>query len=260
MRRRAPGTCPQVKPLDTTALVGAFVDLADKLVDDLDPADVLQVLVDRSVQVLDVAAAGLLITDEQGALRIVVSSHEGVQLLELYQLQSEEGPCLDCYRTGEATGDHDLGSAAAAERWPRFAPAACAVGYHSVHALPMRIRGEVIGGLNLFGTRAGTRVVHEEDLAVAQALADVATITVVHNRAARDRDELARQLQAALDTRVVIEQAKGIVAAQLDISLEEAFELMRSSARSERRRLAGLAEEITQGRTTATRLRSLDGG
>jgi GAF domain-containing protein len=231
---------------DTTALVGAFVDLADKLVGDFEATDVLQVLADHCVQLLGAAAVGLLVTDEKGVLRIVVSSDEGARLLELYQLQSEEGPCLDCYRSGRPVGHEELGSEAGDERWPRFAPAARAAGYDSVHALPMRIRGEVIGALNLFAQRGGPRVV-QDDLTVAQGLADVATIAIVQNRVSRDRDQLARQLQAALDSRVVIEQAKGMVASQLDVSLEEAFELLRSTARNARRSLSGLAEEVTQG-------------
>jgi GAF domain-containing protein len=240
-------------PLDSTALVRAFVDLADNLVDDLDAADVLQVLADRSVEVLGAAAAGLLVTDEENLLRIVVSSDEGTRLLELYQLQSEEGPCLDCYRTGGPVSHDDLDSEDAGRRWPRFAPAARAAGYDSVHALPLRVRGEVIGGLNLFGARDGASILRE-DVPVAQALADVATIALVQNRVARNREEVARQLQAALDTRVVIEQAKGMVAARLDIDLEEAFELLRSTARSARRRLADVAEEITHGHTDAATL------
>jgi GAF domain-containing protein len=242
--------------LDTTALVRAFVDLAERLVDEIDVTDVLQVLADRCVEVLGAAAAGLLITDEKGVLRIVVSSSENAQLLELYQLQSEEGPCVDCYRSGRPVGHDDLGSDSAGERWPRFSPAARASGYSSVHALPMRIRGETVGGLNLFGVMEGPRVVHE-DLPVAQALADVATIAVVQNRALRDREELARQLQSALDTRVVIEQAKGMVAARLDLSLEEAFELLRSSARGTQRRLLRVAQEIVDGRTDPTDLPAL---
>ncbi len=230
--------------MKTEELVGAFVQLADKLVDDFDVVELLQVLANRSVELLGAAAAGLLLADQSGALKVAVTSTERARLLELYQLQSAEGPCLDCFREGVQVSATDLESAA--HRWPRFAPAAVAAGYTSVHAVPMRVRNEVIGVMNLFSSENG-QVMQTERLPIAQALTDVATIALMQGQLVRRRETLAQQLQTALDTRVNIEQAKGLVAGRLHTEMDEAFELMRSYARRNNRRLADVAAAVRDG-------------
>jgi GAF domain-containing protein len=231
--------------MKTENLVGAFVELADTLVDDFDVVELLQVLTNRSVELLGAAAVGLLLTDSKGALQVAVTSSEEARLLELYQLQSAEGPCLDCFRGGRQISVTDLGSAST--RWPRFSPAAIAAGYRSVHAVPMRVRDEVIGVMNLFGDEAGQEV-EPTRLPVAQALTDVATIALMQGQLVRRRETLAQQLQTALDTRVNIEQAKGLVAGRLHKEMDEAFELLRSFARRKNRRLADVAADVRGGR------------
>jgi GAF domain-containing protein len=223
-------------------VVGAFVELADTLVGEFDMVELLQVLTRRCVDLLGASAAGLLLADEDGRLKVVVTSSEHARLLELYQLQSAEGPCLECYRRGRPVSVGDLESAA--ERWPKFAPTAVAAGYSSVHAVPMRVRDEVVGAMNLFGDQ-GDNDIH---LPVAQALTDVAAIALMQGELARRRQTLAEQLQRALDSRVVIEQAKGLLAGRLHVDMGEAFMLLRAFARSNNRRLADVASDLTAGR------------
>jgi GAF domain-containing protein len=230
--------------MKTEQLVGAFVELADTLVDDFDVVELLQLLANRCVELLGAAAAGLLLADGTGSLQVAVTSSERARLLELYQLQSAEGPCLDCFRGGSQVSVTDMDGAS--KRWPRFAPAALAAGYSSVHAVPMRVRDEVIGVLNLFGADDGQQM-EPGNLPVAQALTDVATIALMQGQLVRRRETLAQQLQTALDTRVNIEQAKGLVAGRLHTGMDDAFELIRSFARRRNRRLADVASEIRSG-------------
>jgi GAF domain-containing protein len=230
--------------VDARAVVRALVDLAGSLVGDFDVTEVLQLLVDHCLTALDVDAAGVLLADRQNVLRLVVSSSEEARLLELYQLQSGQGPCVEAYRTATPVAA-DL--TAADDRWPRFAPAAREVGYGGVLALPMRLREEAIGGLNLFFADRHPSLAHEH-LPLAQALADVATVAVTHGRLTRQSEELTQQLQTALNSRVVIEQAKGLIAGRLQVELEHAFELLRFRARSTNRRLSELAHDVTAGR------------
>src|SRR5689334_9437410 len=184
--------------MDAELLSEAFVELTDTMVADFDVIDFLHVLTDRSVQLLDVSAAGLLLADPRGELRVVAASSEAARLLELFQLQNDQGPCLDCFRTGRPVAAGDL--AAAAARWPRFAPAAQRAGFTAVQALPMRLREQVIGALNLF--RADRGAFAPASVRVGQALADVATISLLHERGMRHSDILNEQLQAALNSRV----------------------------------------------------------
>ena len=230
--------------MQTENLVGAFVELADTLVDDFDVVELLQVLANRSVELLGAAAAGLLLADKSGSLKVAVTSSERAHLLELYQLQSAEGPCLDCYRVGEPISATDLEHAT--DRWPRFATAAAAAGYSSVHAVPMRVRNEVLGVMNLFGGGTGQEV-EPANLPVAQALTDVAAIALMQGQLVRRRETLAQQLQGALDSRVNIEQAKGLVAGRLHKEMDEAFELLRSHARRNNLRLADVAADVRNG-------------
>jgi transcriptional regulator with GAF, ATPase, and Fis domain len=236
--------------MDGQLLSEAFVELTDTMVADFDVIDFLHVLTDRSVQLLDVSAAGLLLADPRGELRVVAASSEAARLLELFQLQNDQGPCLDCFRTGQPVAAADL--AAAAQRWPRFVPAARQGGFAAVQALPMRLREQVIGALNLF--RAGPGAFPPADVRVGQALADVATISLLHERSMRYSDALNEQLQTALNSRVIIEQAKGKLAERLGLDMDQAFRLLRDSARVRNLRLSGLAQAFIDGSETLTAL------
>ena len=229
--------------MDGQLLSETFVELTDTMVAGFDVIDFLHVLTDRSVQLLDVSAAGLLLADPRGELRVVAASSEAARLLELFQLQSDQGPCLDCFRVGQPVDSGDL--AAAAQRWPRFAPAAQQAGFAAVQALPMRLRDQVIGALNLF--RASPGAIPPADVRVGQALADVATISLLHERSMRHSDTLNEQLQTALNSRVVIEQAKGKLAERLGLDMDQAFGLLRDFARNRNRRLSDLAQAFING-------------
>lgn len=189
-------------------LARTLVELADTLVDDFDVGELLGLLVERSVELFDATAAGLVLADIDGTLRLMASTSEAMKLVELFQVQSDQGPCLDCYRSGEPVIVEDL--AAAAPRWPRFSPFAVDACFRSAHALPMRLRGRVIGALNLF--RSDTGDLGQADVSAAQALADVATIAILQSRAVHEGHVLTDQLQYALHSRIAIEQAKGMLA------------------------------------------------
>jgi len=221
----------------------AFVELADTLVDDFDVVDFLHQVTVRCAEVLDVSAAGVLLTDQRGALRVVAASTEQTRLLELLQLQDGEGPCPECFHTGRRIAVADL--SAATSRWPRFAAEARQIGFVSVYALPMRLRTDVIGALNLFGTEPGA--LDEDTIRLGQALADVATVGLLQARAIRNRDALAEQLQAALNSRVVIEQAKGVIAERRHLDMDQSFTLLRGTARPSNRRLSDLARAVIDG-------------
>jgi ANTAR domain/GAF domain len=213
------------------------------MVADFDMIEFLHLLTERSAKLLDVSAAGLLLADPRGELRVVAASSEAARLLELFQLQSDQGPCLDCFRTGRPVSAADLD--AEEQRWPRFAVAAKRAGFGAVQALPMRLRDQVIGALNLFRTSPGTFEL--ADVRVGQALADVATISLLHERSLRHSDTLNEQLQAALNSRVVIEQAKGKLAERLGLDMGQAFALLRDYARNNNLRLADLAQAFIDG-------------
>lgn len=231
-------------------LARTFVELADTLVADFDVVELLTLLVDRCVDVLDVGAAGLMLVAPEGDLRVMAWSSEATRVLELFELQAREGPCLDCYRTGEAVVNQDL--AGVNGRWPRFSREALTAGFHSVHALPMRLRGTVIGALNLFHIDPGQ--MRQPDIAAAQALADVATIAILQHRAALEAQVVNEQLNVALNSRVVIEQAKGMVAERIGVPMEEAFSTLRHHARNHNLRLADVARDVIDGRLPASAL------
>ena len=239
--------------MDGELLSETFVELTDTMVAGFDVIDFLHVLTDRSVRLLDVSAAGLLLADPRGELRVVAASSEAARLLELFQLQNDQGPCLECFRTGRPVAAADL--ATAAVRWPRFAPAARRAGFGAVQALPMRLREQVIGALNLFRADAGALA--PADIRVGQALADVATISLLHERSMRYSDTLNEQLQAALNSRVVIEQAKGKLAERLGVDMDQAFTLLRAQARTGNHQLSDLARAFIEGTET---LAGLDAG
>ncbi|HZN73718.1 MAG TPA: GAF and ANTAR domain-containing protein [Micromonosporaceae bacterium] len=227
-------------------LAEAFVEIADTLVDDFDVMDFLHQLTIRCAQVLGVSAAGVLLADQRGALRVVAASTEQTRLLELLQLQTDQGPCPECFHTGRPVAVADLTTAT--HRWPRFVTAARQIGFASVHALPMRLRTDVIGALNLFDSQPGA--LDEDTIRLAQALADVATIGLLQARAIRHREILAEQLQTALNSRVVIEQAKGVIAERRHLDMDQSFTLLRSTARTNNRQLSDLARAVVDGSET----------
>jgi GAF domain-containing protein len=225
-------------------LARTLVELADTLVADFDVVDLLTLLTDGCVDVLDVAAAGLMLATPPGDLRVMASSSEASRLLELFELQAQEGPCLDCYRTGEPVLNQDLASAGG--RWPLFAAEALAAGFKSVHALPMRLRGAVIGALNLFHVDPG--LMRPADITAAQAMADVATIAVLQHRASVEAQTINEQLSHALNSRIIIEQAKGMLSERAGIDVDEAFGHLRSHARNHNRQLVDVAQDVLDGR------------
>ncbi|MET8291194.1 GAF and ANTAR domain-containing protein [Streptomyces sp. NPDC005132] len=233
-------------------LAKTFVELADNLVADFDLIDFLRLLTDRCVGMLDASAAGVLLADHDGELRVMAASDEQVRLLELFQLQNDEGPCLDCFRTGAPVVVTDL--VEEADRWPRFVAAAHRSGFRSVQALPMRLRDDVVGALNLFRTRRGP---FEPDATpLAQALADVATISLLQQRTAHRSTVLNEQLQSALNSRVLIEQARGKLAERRGIDMEQAFTTLRGYARAHNRRLSDLARAFIDDSEPLPGLRS----
>jgi transcriptional regulator with GAF, ATPase, and Fis domain len=224
-------------------LTQTFVELADTLVAGFDLIEFLQMLTERCVQLCQVDAAGVLLTDPQGTLALVAASSEQAQLVELFQLQTQTGPCLAAYRSRAPVICADLG--APAQRWPAFAAAARAGGFAAVSAVPMRLREQVIGALNMFRARPGR--LEASRLALAQALADVATIGIVHERILGQRELVIEQLQVALDSRVVIEQAKGMLAERGQLSPQEAFVRLRGWARDHNRPLTQVAHAVITG-------------
>ena len=231
-------------------LTQTLVELADSLVEDFDVVDLLTLLADRCVGVVGVAAAGLMLASADGELRVLASSSEAMRVLELFETQAAEGPCVDAYRSGLPVVN--LAIAEANSRWPRFAPKAAAAGFRSVHALPMRLRGDSIGALNLFQVEQGR--LDDADVAAAQALADVATIVILAHRAARDAQVRNDQLTQALNTRIVIEQAKGVVAERAGLDMEDAFTRLRRHARNHNLRLTDVAHAVSTRALAVTAL------
>ena len=226
-----------------STLVRTLVELADTLVAEFDVVELLTLLTDRCVDILDVAAAGLMLVGPEGDLRVMASSSETMRVLELFELQAQEGPCLDCYRTGRVVVSSDL--RAPDGSWGRFGPEAVAAGFSAVCAVPMRLRGSVIGALSLFRTTAGELA--PADIEAAQALADVATIAVLQHRASLTALILNEQLNHALNSRIVIEQAKGMVAERRGVNMEDSFSLLRTHARNHNLRLADVARSVIDG-------------
>ena len=236
-------TCEGVAPVTTVPVqrvAQVFVEVADTLVDEFDVIDFLQMVTARSAELTSAAAAGLLLADHHGRLQVMAASSEEARLLELFQVQEHEGPCQDCFRQGGAVVSEDLNTES--ETWPLFAPRAVAAGFRSVHAFPLRLRREVIGALNLFGTGVGT--LDAEDASVVQALADVATIGLLQERAVRRVELVTEQLQTALNTRITIEQAKGILAQIHGRPTDQAFEMLRTWSRRHGRRLSDVAHAV----------------
>lgn len=239
-------------PSDQRALVETFVELADTLVDDFDVVEFLSRLTWRVVELSIATEAGILLADESGDLQVMAASKERTRLLELFQIQNAEGPCRDCFLTGQPVAVPDL--ELERDRWPRFAPRAVEVGFRSVQAVPLRLRGEVLGAMNLFIADPGG--VDPADLSLVQALADIATIGLLQRRTALNAQLHLGQVQHALHSRIIIEQAKGIIAQQAGIVVDDAFELLRAHSRNNNRAVHDLARAVIDGDMTATHLRS----
>ncbi len=233
-------------------IVKTFVELADTMVDDFDVIEFLHRLAERCVELLDCAETGLLLADAAGVLRVMASSSERSDALDLLQSQNEEGPCFECYQRGTPVSSEDL--TADAGRWPAFAPMAIQKGFRSVQAIPMRARGETIGALNLF--RANTGRLVEQDLPLGQGMADIAAIALLQERAVREAHGVVEQLQGALSSRVMIEQAKGVLAERAHIDVDAAFARLRAHAREHNLRLSNVARDLVDGHLDAASLSS----
>ncbi|MFC8966105.1 GAF domain-containing protein [Streptomyces sp. NPDC057094] len=235
-------------------LTEVFVEVADSLIDDFDVIDFLQNLSARCVELLEVAAVGILLADDNDRLHILAASDEDTRLLELFALQHDQGPCVECYSDGRPRIGVSLSDPAAIARWPQFARSAQDTGYVATNALPLRLRGRVIGVLSLFQTNP--EPLSAADLQLAQALADVATIAILQQRTLAHTEAERDQLQYALNSRVLIEQVKGILAERWQISIDEAFSIFRAYARARSRKLSELAREVAEGRQDTDSIRA----
>lgn len=228
---------------DQSLLVRSLVELADQLVDDFDLVDLLSLLAERCVAALDVAAAGVMLAAPSGALELIASSSDAMRTLELFQLQADQGPCVEAFRSGQPEVSTDL--TAAGSRWPAFSARAAGEGFRSAHSLPMRLRGRTLGALNLLHVESGPLAGSE--VTAAQALADIATIAIVQHRVVIDARTLTDQLNTALNSRIVIEQAKGRISQATGADMDRAFRRLRNHARSHGLRLSDLAEQVAEG-------------
>jgi GAF domain-containing protein len=230
-------------------LARAFVRLADTLASDFDVVDFLHGLAEDSVEMLRAETAGVMLADARGGLRLIASSDERTRLLELFELQGAQGPCLDAYSTGRAV---QASAADSRTRWPVFAPQASGAGFQAMCAVPLRVRTDVIGALNVF--RGSDEPFTGTEMELAQAMAKMAAIGLIQERAARERNLLASQLQAALNSRVIIEQAKGMLAEHLTMTVDEAFTPLRSYARYHNRKLSEVASDVVDRRIPSAAL------
>lgn len=226
-----------------TRVLHAVVSLVDSLLDDFDVVDLLTELTEHCAELLDIEAAGFLLADPLEQLRLLAATSEQARELELFQLQADEGPCVDCYATGQPVSVADIQGAVA--RWPRFVPAAVEAGFASVHAVPMRAAGIVMGALGLFGTRRGE--LNEADLLVGQTLTHIACVAILQEQAPTLATVMP-QLRSALTSRVIVEQAKGFLREMLDVSVEEAFNLLRAYARDNGEHLTELSRTLMNDR------------
>lgn len=240
-----PNTDHEERSMDAPArearISAAFVAVTDTLTKDFDVVDLLHTLVESCTTIFGVDAGGLMLADPQGDLQLVASTSEGADLVEIMQLDAARGPCIECFTTGKAISVANIETSG--ERWPEFQAEALRMGYRSVHATPMHLRGQIIGTINLFGTRILD--LSDREAAVAQALADVATIGILQDRVLRESHLLAEQLHRALDSRVLIEQAKGVIAQSASASMDEAFAVLRSYSRNHNLTIRSVAESIT---------------
>ncbi|WP_033288095.1 GAF and ANTAR domain-containing protein [Amycolatopsis jejuensis] len=223
-------------------LASTFVSLADTLVADFDVLDFLGLLTERAVELLEVDAAAVILSDQRGGWRPAAGSSEHAQLVEVFAAQTEQGPCLDCVRTGVPVASADLADEHARPRWPQFAPAAVSAGFRAACAVPMRLRDDVIGALTLLNTHP--TAIGDASVALGQALADIATIGILQQRAIRHDEIVSEQLQAALHHRTVVEQAKGVLAQLGDLDMHQAYLALRGYARAHHRRLSEVARDV----------------
>lgn len=223
-------------------LLQTFAMLADTLVDDYDVVDLLQSLVDACRDLLDTTAAGILLADRGGELELVASTSEASRIVELMQLGARDGPCIECYRTGQAISVPSIYEAPV--EWAAFRDSALGQGFASAEAIPLRLRDATIGTLNLLRSEEGP--VEEADMVAARAFADVATIGILHERSLRESEVLSEQLQLALNSRVVIEQAKGVVSFTNGVPVDEAFDLIRAYARRHQLPLRDVASRLVR--------------
>ena len=230
-------------------LARAFVRLADTLASDFDIVDFLHGLAEDSVEILRAAAAGVMLVDARGGLRLIASSDERMRLLELFEIQGAQGPCLDAFSSGRAVQANAAGSRV---RWPVFAPQASGAGFQVMCAVPLRVRTDVIGALNLF--RTCDEPFTATEMEIAQAMAEMAAIGLIQERAVRERNLLAAQLQAALNSRVIIEQAKGMIAEYLTVTVDDAFKLLRNYAHYHNRKLSEVASDVVERRIPSAAL------
>jgi GAF domain-containing protein len=230
-------------------VLNAVVALVDSLLDDFDVVDLLTGLTERCAELLDVEAAALLLADPLHQLRLLAATSEQARELELFQLQADEGPCVDCYATGQPVSIADIQPAI--DQWPRFVPAAVGAGFASVHAVPMRAAGIVLGALGLFGARTGE--LDEADLLVGQTLAHIACVAILQEHPPT-RLTVMPQLRSALTGRVVVEQAKGLLREMLDVSVEEAFSLLRTYARAQGEHLTDVSRRLMSDRYSRSML------
>jgi len=228
----------------------SLVSLASSLADGYDVADLLSELTADCARLLDIESASLLLANGRGVLNLLAASSEVAEHLELFQLQSDEGPSLDCFSSGTAVLAPDLGQEA--DRWPHFVTGARTAGFVSVHALPMRLRGNTLGTLGLFGTAVG--LLTADDLRLGQALADVASVSLVQAQDSADQSALNQQLQTALSSRVIIEQAKGVLTQQGASDVTHAFAVLRRYARDHNRKLTDVAQSVVSGSLNAAHL------
>jgi GAF domain-containing protein len=236
------------------ALARAFVRLANTLASDFDIVDFLQGLAADSVEILGAEAAGVMLTDARGGLRLIASSDERMRLLELFELQGAQGPCLDAFSTGLPL---QASAASSRIRWPAFAPHASDSGFQMMCAVPLRVRTDVIGAMNLF--RATDEPFTDDEMDIAQAMAEMAAIGLIQERALRERSLLTEQLYATLISRVVIEQAKGMLAEYLKMTVDDAFQLLRSYTRDRNRKLSDVARDVVDRKIPSTTLTTRPG-
>lgn len=220
-------------------LARAFVRLADTLASDFDVVDFLHGLSDDSVQILTAEAAGVMLADARGALRLVASSDERMRILELFELQGAQGPCMDAFSTGRAV---QAGAADSRTRWPDFAPHAFDAGFQMMCAVPLRLRTDIIGALNVF--RGTDEPFTDDEIAIAKAMGEIAAIGLIQERALRERTLLTEQLQSALNSRIILEQAKGMLAEYLRVTIDDAFQLLRNYSRDHNRKLSAVARDV----------------
>lgn len=225
-----------------TRISAAFVAVADILTTDFDAVELLHTLVNDCVEILEMNAGGLMLADSTGELHLMTSTSEAAEFVEVMQMAGASGPCIDCFNTGRAVGVSDIEDDA--DRWPEFKRVALEQGFHSALATPMKLRGKVIGTMNLFSVKVGD--VSERNAAVAQALADVATIGILQERVIREGQIVEEQLHRALDSRIIIEQAKGVIASALSLTMDEAFALLRKYARDRNLTIRSVSERVSE--------------